>query len=220
MGDQLGLGGVGGGAACSGAHSLEGTSGLRRSYPVRLSLAVQEFESMTICCVDKNGIPRIRGTGSPVLTLAQNIVDFQLLFPDDNSNLTYSLQDIGDLDNDERLSSSCGKGYRCRPSSLAQAELITTEGCSAGIDNGNSEILGPKVSNEAMRCGTVRGGSTYESVSSSQAPWCAEITAAAGRCEDKAPELGLAAKAISRVRGIYVLALGQVLLVVISQLLA
>ena len=70
----------GGGATHSGAHSLVGIFGLSNSYPVRLFLAVREFGSMTIWCEDKNGIPRIRGTGSPVLTLARNVADTQLPF--------------------------------------------------------------------------------------------------------------------------------------------
>src|SRR5271168_5531547 len=102
---------------------------------------------MTICCEERNGIPRIRGTGSPTLTLARKTVDFQPPFPDDNSSFTYSLQDSGNSESDERLSSLGGKGYRCKPSSLARLELITIEGqptsSSAEIDKGNSVILGP-----------------------------------------------------------------------------
>ena len=141
--------------------------------------------------MDKNGIPRMRDTGRPILTLARNVVDFQLPFPEDNSIFTYSLQDIGDSESDERLSSSGGSGYRCKPSLLARAELITVEGqpmsSNADIDSGNSEILGPKASNVAMRWGTVRGGSTYESVSSSRASDWVEIAAAAGRRDDETP---------------------------------
>jgi hypothetical protein len=82
------LGGVGGGTTRSGAHSLVGISGCSISYPVHLSLAVRAFELMTICWEERNGIPRIRDMGSPILTLAQKTVDFQLPFPDDNSIFT------------------------------------------------------------------------------------------------------------------------------------
>lgn len=122
------LAGVGGGTTRSGAHSLVGILGLSKSYPDRLFLAVRAFESMTIWCEDRNGIPRIRGTGSPVLTLARKVYDFQLPFPDDSSIFTYSLQNNGESESDERLSSSGGSGYRCKPSSSTVAELITTEG--------------------------------------------------------------------------------------------
>src|ERR1700678_1465290 len=110
---------------------------------------------MTMCREERNGIPRIRGTGSPTLILARKTVDFQLPFPDDKSSFTYSLQDNGDSESDERLSSLGGKGYRRKPRSLARSELITTEGqpmsSSAEIDKGNSVILGPKASNLATR---------------------------------------------------------------------
>lgn len=124
---------------------------------------------MIIWCEDKNGIPRISGTGSPVLTFAQNVINFQLPFPNDNSILTYSLQDSSDSESEERLSSSGGKGYRHNLSLLESIELITIEGqpmsSIAGTGSGNSEILGLKASNVAMTWGTVRGESTYESVS-------------------------------------------------------
>src|ERR1700678_1837467 len=149
------LGGVGGGITRSGAQTLVGISGCRISYPVRLSLAVRALESMTICWEARNGIPRIRGTGSPILILRQKTVDFQLPFPDDNSIFTYSLQDSGDSESEERLSSSGGKGYRRRPNPLARSESITTEGhltsSRAETDRGNSVILGPKASNLATR---------------------------------------------------------------------
>src|ERR1700678_1897820 len=70
------LGGVGGGTTRSGAHTLVGISGCRISYPVCLSLAVRAFELMTICWEERNGIPRIRGTGSSILTLARKTVNF------------------------------------------------------------------------------------------------------------------------------------------------
>jgi hypothetical protein len=172
-----------------GVHLLVRIIGLSRSYPVRLSLAVREFESMTICCADRNGIPRIRDTGSPKLTLVRKVVDFQLPFPDDNSIFTYSLHDSGDSDSDERLSSSGGRGYRRNSSLSTRSELITVEGqpmsSSARTGNGNSEILGPKASNVATRWGTVRE-STYESVSSSRV---SRIAAATGRRKDEAPVL-------------------------------
>ena len=180
---------------------------------------------MTMCWEERNGIPRIRDTGSPTLTLARKTVDFQLPFPDDNSSFTYSLQDKGDSESVERLSSLGGRGYRRNPSSLTRSELITIEGqptsSRAEIDKGNSVILGPKASNLATRWGTVKDeGSTYESVSSSHASIREGITAAAGRRDDEAPARGLDAIAISRVRGRYVSASGQVLLTVISQSLA
>src|ERR1700678_2005490 len=175
---------------------------------------------MTMCWGARNGIPRIRDTGSPTLTLAQKTVDFQLPFPDDNSSFTYSLQDSGDSESDERLSSLGGRGYRHKPSSLITIEGQPTSS-RAKTDKGNSVILGPKASNLATRWGTVKDeGSTYESVSSSHASIREEITAAAGRRDDEVPARGLDAKAISRVRGTYVSASGQVLLMVISQSLA
>src|SRR5271168_4288717 len=124
-----------------------------------------------MCCEERNGIPRMRGTGNPVLTLARNTVDFQLPFPDDSSIFTYSLQDNGESVSDERLSSLGGNGYRHNLSSLARSELITTEGqpmlSSADTGIGNSGMLGPKASNVATRWGTVRGEcSMYKSVSS------------------------------------------------------
>ena len=151
---------------------------------------------MAICCVarkkkKKNGIPRIRGTGSPVLTLAWNIFDFRMLFPDDNSIFTYSLQDNGDSESNERLYSSSGREYQCNPSSLVRAELITTEGqpmsSIAGTGNRNLEILGLKASNVAMRWGTVKGWSTYKSVLSLHASILEWIAAAAERHDDKLP---------------------------------
>ena len=114
-----------------------------------------------ICWDERNGIPRMRGTGRPVLTLARKTVDFRLPFPDDSSNFTYSLQDKGNSESDERLSSSSSKGYRHNPSLSTGLELITTEGqpmsSNAGMDRGNLEMLGPKASNKATRWGMVRG---------------------------------------------------------------
>ena len=71
----------------------------------------------------------------------------------------------------------------------------------AEMDSGNSETLGPKASNVAMRWGTVRGGSTYESVLSSHSSTLEDMAAAAGRRDEEATARGLAAKAISKVRG-------------------
>ena len=88
---------------------------------------------------ERNGIPRMRGTGRPVLTLARKTVDFQLPFPDNSSNLTYSLQDKGDSESDERLSSSSGKGYQHNPSSSTRLELITTEGQPMSSNAGGTQ---------------------------------------------------------------------------------
>ena len=83
---------------------------------------------------------------------------------------------------------------------------------NAGMGSGNSETLGPKASNVATRWGTVKGGSTYESVSTSRT---SVIMAAAGRRKGEVLDWVLAAKAISRVSVVYVSASGQVLFAVI-----
>ena len=140
--------GVGGGVVhgAVGAQAIRG-GGFKRSYPVRLSMAVRSCESIRMCSDESHGIPKIMGNGNPLFTFILCTPDFHVPFPDCNSSFTYSSQLSGVWERDDKLFSLVGSGYRRSPRQLQSSALITVQGqpmsISAWMGIGNSIIQGP-----------------------------------------------------------------------------